>query len=245
MKRAVLGMLLAVAVTGCDDAVPAVCQIGVSATGVGNPGGYAVKLTRTSTATPACDTATGTPASIGDWWVFDPYLGSGGTLVIGYSSVLGLPDPPDPQSSLYGKSPFTSVYPAADDTCTIDHMTMSDGAGHSYDVTEMIWLETAIYLGQQFKAKVTLTQGGCTAQYDAHAIWPPVLCETNEDCNPFHQPVGSGINTGFNQSCKHDDYANEISALLQVNFFGEDPPDPALGICHFNADFPALGGFTP
>ena len=225
--------ILVTALTGCESAVPAVCQIGTSFTG-----GYAVRLTRTSTSTPACDVATGTPAVIGDNWIFDPYAGADGTLIIGYSAHLGpadtggLPDPPDPNSALYGKGYFTSLYPDGEDNCTIDTFNMSNGTD-SYAVTQMVWLNTAKYLGAEFKGNVHVIRGGCTADYTALAIWPPIACESNDDCDPFAQPVGSGINPDFNQGCSFDPWTADLTG------------DPAVGICFFNAEYPSLGGFSP
>ncbi len=219
--------LLVTALTGCSSAVPAVCQIGSSFTG-----GYGVRLTRTSTPTAGCDTPDGTPAVFGDNWIFDPYAGADGTLIIGYSATFGLPDPPDPASALYGKGYFTALYPDGDDNCTIDNFNMTNGVD-SYAVTQMVWLNTAKYLGAEFKGNVHVIRGGCTGDYTALAIWPPIACETNADCDPFAQPVGSGINPDFNQSCIHEPWTEVLTG------------DPALGFCFFNEEYPSLGGFTP
>jgi hypothetical protein len=231
MKRVSIFSLaiLVTALTGCESAVPAVCQIGSSFTG-----GYAVRLTRTGSASsPACDTADTTPAVFGDNWIFDPYAGADGTLIIGYSATLGLPDPPDPASALYGKGYFTALYPDGDDNCTINNFNMSDGAD-SFAVTDMVWLNTSKYLGAEFKGNVQVARGGCTADYTALAIWPPVTCETDDDCNPFGQPVGSGINPDFNQGCTIEPWTEALSG------------DPAVGICFFKAEYPSLGGsFSP
>lgn len=230
--------ILVTAVTGCSSAVPAVCQIGSSFTG-----GYAVRLTRTSAPTAGCDVPTGTPAVFGDNWIFDPYKGADGTLIIGYSLGLGLaagledtgglPDPPDPNSPLYGKAYFTALYPDGDDNCTINNFNMSNGTD-SYAVTQMVWLNTAKFLGAEFKGNVHVVRGGCTADYAALAIWPPITCETDDDCDPYGQPVGSGINPDFNQGCTIEPWAAELSG------------DPAVGVCFFKADYPSLGGsFSP
>jgi hypothetical protein len=243
MKRASITLaILATALTGCESAVPAVCQIGSSFTG-----GYGVHLTRTGTPTVGCDTPTGTPADIGDLWVFDPYAGAQGTLIIGYSTniggpMTGVPDPPDPNSPLYGKAYFTSLYPDGDDNCTIDSMNMSNGTD-SYAITQMVWLNTAKYLGAEFKANVNVTRGGCTATYTAQAMWPPVACAENAECDPFAQPVGSGINPEFNQSCTQDPWAKDVAVIINDIFHGEDP-NPDLGLCFFNAEYPSLGGFA-
>ena len=228
MKRVSISLaILVTALTGCDSAVPAVCQIGSSFTG-----GYGVRFTRTSTPTAGCDIPDGTPAIFGDNWIFDPYAGAQGTLIIGYSATLGLPDPPDPQSALYGKAYFTALYPDGEDNCTMDSMTMTDGTD-TFAATQLVWLSTANYLGAEFKANVTVTRGGCTADYTALAIWPPITCESNADCDPFAQPVGSGINPLFNQGCHIEPWTEAISG------------DPAVGLCFFNADYPSLGSFTP
>lgn len=234
--------ILVTALTGCESAVPAVCQIGSSFTG-----GYAVHLTRTGTPQAGCDTPVGTPADIGDLWVFDPYAGAQGTLIIGYSAniggpLTGVPDPPDSNSPLYGKAYFTSLYPDSEDNCTMDSMNMSNGTD-SYAITQMVWLNTSKYLGAEIKGNVSVTRGACTADYTVQAMWPPVLCTANADCDPFAQPVGSGINPEFDQGCNLDPWAQEVGVIVNDLFHGDDPA-PGLGICFLNQEYPSLGGFT-
>ena len=128
MKRASILGVLVVVLAGCGTTAPAPCQIQAASNG-----GYAVRLLRTTTnVTPACDTPTGTPAQIGDSWIFDVYetdpTNSAIFTVIGYSANLGLPDPNVGSSPLYARAQFTSVNPAADNTCALANATMTAGA---------------------------------------------------------------------------------------------------------------------
>jgi hypothetical protein len=225
MKHASALMVSALALligTGCTQA-PAPCQI--------QTGEYVVRLTPTGT-------QAGCPAEFGDVWFFQPYLDvQQNVLIIGISETLGLPDTDDPDyknSPLYGKANFTSVDPDANDLCTIEAMSFSDTTtGTSYAVSAMHWLSTARYLGTEFEADVTYTTPTCAGgTYKAQAINPPFIgCTSNADCDPFSQPLSSGINSDYDQGCTFDAWATDITG------------DPAEGICFFNEPFPSLGGF--
>lgn len=232
MKRASILGAVVVALAGCGTTAPAPCQIQSASNG-----GYAVRLIRTTTnVTPACDTPAGTPAQIGDSWIFDVYETDPNNpaifTVIGYSGNLGLPDPNVGSSPLYARAQFTTENPAADQTCALANATMNAGAAGKYDIANWIWLETALYLGTEFKADVTYTVGACSATYSALAITPPVQCSANADCDPFAQPFSSGINPDYNQNCV-------IGQAWTTQITG----DPATGICFFQDQFPSTGGY--
>lgn len=235
MKRASILGALVVVLGACGTTSPAPCQIQAASNG-----GYAVRLLRTTTnVTPACNTPTGTPAQIGDSWVFDVYetdpTNSAIFTVIGYSVNLtpdGLPDPNVGSSPVYARAQYTTVNPAADSTCALANATMNAGAVGKYDISNWIWQETAVYLGTEFKADVTYTVGACSATYTAQAITPPVQCGSNADCNPFAQPFSSGINPDYNQNC-----------VLGEAWTTQLTGDPATGICFFQDPFPSTGGY--
>jgi len=238
MQRAsvTVGVLVGLlALTGCGTTAPAPCQIQSPANG-----GYLVRLLRTpgQTITPACDVPTGTPSQIGDNWLFDVYetdpTNPSVFTVIGYSTIIGLPDPNVGSSPLYGRAQFTTANPAADSTCALANMTMngtSAGTG-TYAISNFIWQETAVYLGTEFKADVTYTIGACSATYAAQAITPPVQCTANADCDPFAQPFSSGINPDYNQNC-----------IIGQTWTTQLTGDPGVGICFFQEQFPSTGGY--
>jgi hypothetical protein len=246
-----LGVLVGVLfVTGCGTADPAPCQLQSPFNG-----GYAVRMLRTAPAATGCDTLT--PEQIGDLWIFDVYETDPTNIqnftVIGYSTILGQPpDPPNSGSSpLYGRAQFTTIGPAADNTCILNDMTMNRAVadpgtppvppddpgtpGHpqgEYQIGNFVWLNSALYLGTEFKGDVVWSTGACSAQYSALAIDPPVQCESDADCDPFGQPFGSGINPDYDQNCV-------LGEAWTTQLTGDD----TVGICFFQKEFPSTGGY--
>jgi hypothetical protein len=214
--------------SGCSDQAPAPCQI----QGSGN-GPYAMKLTNAGAASANC------PAVFGDAWLLENYSAG---LVVMRSVLVDLPDPPDGNSTVYGKGHFNATDPDANDLCTVPSLDAAapfDGPGGStYDVTDMAFLSTALYIGTEFKANVTYTVGAETCNYTAQAINLQVFCTSTSNCDPFIQPTPSGINPLYDQGCNLDQWATDL-ALAQIG-----PDDYAgEGICFFNKEFPSLGGF--
>ena len=211
-----------VLLAGCATQAPAPCQIQPSANGP-----YTVKMTNTGTATASC------PAVLADQWFMDNY--SAGLIAMTSATGPGVPFPPDPTSSVYGKGTFSTHDPDSNDLCTLPTVNTFDGPGGStYSVKNLAFLSTALYIGTQWKGDITYApvKGGPTCDYSAQAINPSTTCATNADCNPTSEPTNSGINYLYNQGCNLTDFASITG-------------DPATGICFFNAAFPSLGGFKP
>ena len=215
-------MTVAVVLTACATQAPAPCQIQPS----GN-GPYTIKMTNTGTPTASC------PAVIGDQWFFDNY--AKGLIAMVAADGPGVPFPPDPTSSVYGRGTFSTTDPDSNDLCTLPTVNTFDGPnGSKFSVTNLSFLSTALYIGTQWKGDVTYTpQGGTACQYSAQAINPSTQCSTNADCDPTSQPTNSGINASYDQGCNKEAWATTITG------------DPGTGICFFNQPFPSLGGFKP
>lgn len=234
--------------SGCETAVPAPCQLQPS----GN-GGYAVQFT--------LDGGTaGCPAQFGDWWGFDPYINladpSKGPLIIAVSSQSTYPDPPSATDPIYSKGTFDSVNPLPDQTCKMASMTPmttklynppGDLTGtvtgtFTYALSNMTWLETALYLGTQWEGTVHYTSStGCNGTYSARAITPPLVCTKKSDCDPSPTDptvAPSGINPAYNTTCDLSLWAQQVAALITGS-----APDPTVGICFFAEPFPATTGF--
>jgi hypothetical protein len=67
-------------------------------------------------------------------------------------------------------------------------------------------LMTSKVPGTAFTGKVSITEGACTATYEAFGFWPAVQCTTDTDCDPFPnvaegRAYGSGINPLFEPKC--------------------------------------------
>jgi hypothetical protein len=103
--------------------------------------------------------------------------------------------------------------------------------GATYNVTNLAFLSTALYIGTEWKADIQYAVGSETCTYTAQAINPTVNCASTTDCDPFKQPGPSGINQEYDQGCNLDTWATDLTG------------DPATGICFFNKEFPSLGGF--
>ena len=207
---------------GCATQAPAPCQIQPSANGP-----YTIKMTNTGTATASC------PAVMGDQWNFDNFANG---LIAMDSTQVPLPPTADTNSTVYGKGTFSTSDPDSSDLCTVPSLQRPfDGPnGSTYDVKNLAFLSTALYIGTQWKADITYTpDGGTACTYTAQAINPSTTCATNADCNPTSQPVNSGINNLYDQGCHLEKWATDLTG------------DPATGICFFNAPFPSLGGFKP
>ncbi len=216
----VLGTIVAVVtVTGCATQAPAPCQIQSPLGQVS----YTVKFTNTGAETANC------PAEFGDFWFMDSFPGG---VIVMRSTATTLPKPPDPTSTVFGRGTFKAADPDANDICTITAIERPfDGptAGTTYNVTNLDFLSTALYIGEQWKADITYTNGAETCSYTAQAMWPSVDCDTNADCDPFTQPFPSGINSLFDQGCHIEPWAAAISGKA--------------GECFLNQAFPSLGGF--
>lgn len=227
MKRLTLIALVgAVALVGCGTQTPADCQIQSSANGP-----YLIKFTQAGAITGAGCTTTDTPDIFADEWQFDPFENA---LIVAFSTLSTLPDPPNPSDTIYGKGNFDAQFPDSNDLCTVPTLTtMQVDAAQSYAVTNLQFLSTAIYLGTEFKGDVTYTNGACSRPYTMQAIIPAVQCATKEDCDPFSQPFASGINSKYNTDCNKEAWATTYSG------------DPDTGFCYFVGDFPSNDGWKP
>ena len=224
---------LAMLATGCSQSLTP-CQLQASATG-----GYVVKLTRVGAASsPACDADTATPAIFSDVWVFDQYTDR---LIVGKSVLIPHPATSVPNSPVYGKGHFTTDLPdnSSPRICKVDTLTtMTNGEAApdllSYAVTNMQFLSGTDFLGTEWKGDVVVNRGGCTANYTAQALAPPVGCEEAADCDPFHQPFSSGIQSNYQQTCVLDTWTAGAAGFLGSS-----------GVCFLTAEFPSLGAFQP
>jgi len=228
MKRFTLIALVgAVALVGCGTQTPADCQLQSSANGP-----YLVKFTQAGAATGgACTTET--PDEFADFWQFDPFENR---LIVTFSALSTLPAPPNPNDTIYGKGNFSQQFPDGNDLCTVPTLTTMDVLGDgsvTYAVTNLQFLSTAIYLGTEFKADVAYKNGACTRPYTLQAIIPAVTCAAKEDCDPFAQPISSGINSKYNTDCNKDAWATAASG------------DPDTGFCFFVDPFPSNSGWQP
>lgn len=230
MKHTFLTVLVtavALAATGCGTQTPADCQLQSSANGP-----YLLKFTQAGAGT-GCTATTG-PDIFGDLWTFDPFDNG---LIVAWPITSPLPTPPNPNAAVYGKGKFSAGFPAADQTCTVPSLTTINTGTVSYAVTELAFLNTALYLGTTFKANVAYTSGTCNRPYTVQAINPAHVCVTKEDCDPFSQPFASGINSAYDTDCNKDQWAQDQAAVLGA--------DPGSGICFFVGPFPGLGGWKP
>jgi len=220
MRTSLLCLLLVL--TGCGSVVQPECQMMPSA-----QGGYVLRLTRVGAAGTGCDTAT--PQETSDIWIFDTLADS----EVRAHSALAMaftgnePDPLPP--GLVGAGRFTQREADADGNCKIQSITtMTDGT-LSYALTNFESLGGAPYQNAEFKADVTLTQGACNAAYTVQALSPAVACDSDEDCDPFKQPSGSGIFSVFDQGCKKDPWTAPVATALGKT-----------GVCFFNKEYPSL-----
>ena len=227
MKRFTLIALVgAVALVGCGTQTPADCQLQSSANGP-----YLVKFTQAGAGT-GCDATTG-PDEFADFWQFDPFENR---LIVTFSALSTLPAPPNPNDTIYGKGTFNEQFPDGSDLCTVPTLTTMDVLGDgslTYAVTNLQFLSTAIYLGTEFKGDVAYTNGACSRPYTMQAIIPAVTCGTKEDCDPFAQPISSGINSKYNTDCNKDAWATAASG------------DPDTGFCFFVDPSPSNSGWQP
>jgi hypothetical protein len=236
VQYGILGALLLVAMTGCSSAVDAVCQ--VQGTGTG---GYVVKFTRVGSASsPACDVQAKTPAGFSDVWVIEQYGRASDGAIAMTSVQMAPPDTSQPNATIYSKGKFNAIYPDSSQLCTVPTMTdMTDLGGAAvlqYSALTMQFLSTAYYQGTQFKGTVTVTRGGCTANYTTQGLSPTVGCTAGgNDCDPFRKPLNSGIQSNYNQGCVTDSWTTEATAFL----------GPADGVCFLKAEFPSLGSYSP
>jgi hypothetical protein len=237
MKRTVLTALVGAAVvglTGCGTMTPADCQLQSSANGP-----YALKFTQAGAITGAGCTTTETPDTFGDLWQFDPFENR---LIVAFSALNStLPAPPNPNDVIYGKGNFNAQFPDSSDLCTVPTLTtMQVDANQSYATTNLQFLETAIYLGTEFKADVAYTNGACSRPYTVQALNPAHPCAAKEDCDPFAQPFASGINSKFNTDCNKETWATTLAEALigSADYNGE-------GLCFLVGAFPSNDGWKP
>ena len=207
-----------VALSGCPSQVPAPCQIQSPLGGVT----YTVKLTNKGAATANC------PAEFGDFWFFDAFPGG---LIVMRSSEVPLPVPSDPNSTVFGRGKFSAVDPDSSDLCYVPSIerAFEGPGGTTYNTSNLAFLSTALYIGEQWKGDIEYTINGETCSYSGQALWPSVDCNTNTDCDPTNFPTPSGINNLFDQGCHTEPWAAALSSKA--------------GECFFNKEFPSLGGF--
>jgi hypothetical protein len=80
-----------------------------------------------------------------------------------------------------------------------------------YDYQNFRFINTARFPGTIVGATLNVTLDACEAKYDVLAIWPPVGCETDEDCNPnanldAGRVAGSGLAAEYAPVCGPDGF---------------------------------------
>ena len=220
MRTSLVSLLLVV--SGCGSVVPPECQMMPSA-----QNGYVLRFTRTGAASPGCDTAT--PQETSDIWIFDT-LADSEVRAHAALSMAYPPDAPDPlPAGLIGAGKFAQREADADGNCTIQSFTTMTQGTLSYSMTNLVALGGAATQNAEFKADVTLTQGACSADYTVQALSPAVPCDSDADCDPFKQPLSSGIFSVFDQGCHMDAWTAPVAAALGK-----------AGVCFLNKEFPSL-----
>lgn len=109
-------------------------------------------------------------------------------------------------------------------------------------------LSTAEYPGTLLDADLTITENACTATYHVYGVYPPVVCETDADCDPNAdtangRPFGSGMAEGYGPKCMFlDGRADEASwLLLDYGALSGTAASPAsLGVCFPTKKFDEL-----
>ena len=229
MRTSLLFALLVAA--GCGSVVQPECQMMPSA-----QGGYVLRFTRTAAAAAGCDTQN--PDETSDVWIFDTLANS---QVRAKSVAMPYPDPPVATlpAGLIGAGQFTSREADSNSLCHIASMTtMTDGSGASllsYSPTNFESIGSAALQNAEFKADVTLTAGACSAAYTVQALSPAVGCESDADCDPFKQPLSSGIFSPFDQGCHKDAWTAAVTPYLS-SVVGH----AVSGVCFLNKPYPSL-----
>lgn len=139
-------------------------------------------------------------------------------------------DPSDPgyQKEL-PRGTFEAVYPNADGFCLANSFVPADQNLPEVSVTTNLsdggtqttvtpathvgeeWsnfrlLNNARFTSTLWTADVTVIRDSCTATYKLDAIWPPVGCEADADCNPLPDVAaghvtGSGLQVDYSPKC--------------------------------------------
>ena len=230
MRTSLLFALLVA--TGCGSVVQPDCQMMPSA-----QGGYVLRFTRTAAAAAGCDTQN--PDETSDVWIFDTLAES----QVRAHSAAAMPYPVPPVATLpaglIGAGQFTSREADSNSLCHIASMTtMTDGSGASllsYTLTNFESIGSAALQNAEFKADVAYTAGTCSAAYTVQALSPAVGCNSDADCDPFKQPLSSGIFSPFDQGCHKDAWTVPV-----VAYINESATTPFGGVCFLNKPYPSL-----
>ena len=143
----------------------------------------------------------------------------------GLGNEIGTRDPINPADKPYAIAKLASL-PNADGFCAMETATTSesfaqvlpDDGGTTPDLTartvtyewsNMKILANANIPGTVLSADLKYTENGCTAEYSAVGLWPPVKCATDDDCDPkpnldAGRALGSGINPTLPVRCNMD-----------------------------------------
>jgi hypothetical protein len=263
------GLLLAMALLGCETLPEAPCAVGVSE----NAAGYLVQLRPQGMLPSGCpqgqqyqflvasqylELGSDAPNSI----VFQ-FLGSsipdGGSQAFGKFTTLLAP----PSSSVCSVETLT---PATDDNATPVNVP-AEPVPTTYRFSDLQVLSDVAHQGNQFQAKALLDYGiaGCRGlEFVAQAVFPTRNCLNDSICLPeqiatdIKPPAGRGLGSGLSPDyrafCNLDpallDNLEVTSLLAGFPFFlsvgrdaYRDPTDGSLhdvGICFFSEPFPSL-----
>jgi len=111
-------------------------------------------------------------------------------------------EPPDPSRDPTIRGRLTSVSPDQAGLCQVEGTAPGEqeigGVLITYQLKQVQAVETPGVQGTEILANVVITRGGCSREYDALGIWPPVKCSSATDCDPFPDPQhgrenGSGL----------------------------------------------------
>ena len=237
MRRA---SLLAVAaasavltLSGCSSPVRADCQSLTTAPTEVAQDGYVLRLVRASAISAGCDSST--PDEMSDVWVFNTNADS---KILAHSVSMPFPEVDPLPPELIGSGTFTTREADGADFCYVTSLTtMSDSSSGtllSYSTRNMRFLGGATFQGAEFEADVTVTVGSCSADYKIQALSPVVGCADDSDCDPFRQPLSSGIFSGFDQGCTSAPWTTAVTSYLANTDY------PSTGVCFLKQPFPSL-----
>jgi hypothetical protein len=227
LRVVALGALLLL-LAGCAEAVPTACQTLATVPNDVVSDGYVLRFVRAGPAAAGCESVT--PAETSDLWLFSTLAGS---VVAAHSVAMPFPEGEPTPAGLVGTGTFARPQVDSDGFCDIPSLsTMSDdrsGTLLSYATRDLRFLGAPAYQGAEFEAKVTMTVGGCVAEYDVQALSPAVPCASDGDCDPFRTPLSSGIPSGLDQGCTSGAWTAAILDDLG-----------ATGVCFPRHPFPSL-----
>src|SRR5262249_16315195 len=118
--------------------------------------------------------------------------------------------PPDPTRVPTVRGPFTTAAVGARGLCFVGGGTpgqqLHGAVLGAFEFKGMNAGSSAAVQGTETVGDVVITRDACSREYDVLAIWPPVRCSTDADCDPLPdpahgRPTGSGLVPGLSVEC--------------------------------------------